>query len=451
MRERNVRPLVHRTARLRARGFTLLELLVVVTLAVMLMLGLLQIFERNTTLAKTQTQVADMQQGLRTSQNLMTRMIRMAGRGGLPAMINDGGVRKTPALDVIDNIGDGGGSLEVVPGLADGPEAVAGTDVLTVRGVFTSSVFQVNTVGGALTLFDAGGIPTDDASTAASGTIVVATPSPTGRPQGLDDLVDAINLGLPEALILVSSVDETIYGVVELNPGSSIAGANQVTLAFNVAGGTHPEYRDLYQSGTLADPALPTNLTAVAWVGVLEEYRFYVRDDDPDPDEVDPIFSMARMFPGTETPHGGDASAALDIAENVREFQVALGFDTNLGDALTDLNGDGTTDEDDLILTESATGEDDDWLFNGDADDPTESPWVPPWDDDEGTPGIPPQPEIYYVRINTLARVQSPILRYRAPLIPLIENAVVAPLNTDEERLHRRQLMQTIVDLRNIS
>lgn len=440
-----------RVAALRRRGFTLLELLVVITLAVMLMLGLLEVFERNTTLAKTQTQLAEMQQGLRTGQNLMGRLVRMAGRGGLPAMINDSGIRKTPALTVIDNIGAGGGSVEVVPGLVDGPLAVAGTDVLTVRGVFTTSIFQVNTVAGALTLLDAGGVPTDDASLAASGSLVVSSPSPTGRPQALDDLNNAIDMGLAEALVLVSSVDETVYGVVELNPGGSITGPTSVTLSFNVTAGTHPEYRELYGSGTLADPTLPTNLTSIAWVGILEEYRFYIRDADPDPTLVNPILAMARMFPATETPHGGNASATLDIAENVRELQVSLGFDTDLGDALIDRNGDGQTNEDDIILTESADGANDDWLFNSSDDDPMAGPWVPPWDDDDGTPGIPPRPEIYYVRLSTLARTHSPIFKYQAPAIPLLENAVVAPLNTELERRYRRQLLQTIVDLRNIS
>ncbi len=436
------RPTASAAARRRQAGFTLLELLVVVVLVVMLLLGLLEVFDRNSMLAKTQTQVAEMQQGLRTSQNLMSGLVRMAGRGGLPALLNDGGVRKLPAVSVRDNLT---GSLEVVPGLSGGPMAVAGTDILTVRGVFSTSIFQVNTVAGTLNLLDAGGMSTADASQAVSGTLVVSTPSPTGRPQPLGDLNDAIALGLPEALILVSSVDESIYGVVELDPGDSVAGPTSVTLAFNVAGGTHPEYRQLYRSGSASAPTLPDNLTSVAWVGILEEYRFYVRDADPNP-----MLSMARMFPATETPHGGNASATLDVAESVRELQVALGFDSVLGEALEDRNGDGETDEDDVLLTETADGSFDDWLFNGD-DDPAASPWVPPWDDDDGTPGVPPPPKLYYVRLNTLARTRSPILKYRAPAIPILENADVEPLNTDEERLYRRELLSTIVDLRNIS
>ncbi len=437
----------HSRAAHRQAGFTLLELLVVIVLVAMLTVGLLDIFDRNATLAKTQNQLADLQQGLRTSQNLMGRLSRMAGRGGLPAMINDGGVRRLPAITVIDNIGAGGGSLEVVPGLADGPTALAGTDVLTVRGAFTTSIGQVNTVdNAAFVLRDSAGLPTESASLATSGTVVLRTPSPTGRTQVLDDFNNAITMGMNEALVLVSNVDESIYAVVELNPGASAIGPSSVTLAFNVTGGMHTDgYRQLYASGNGGSPVLPTALTSVGWVGILEEYRFYVRDAVPNP-----MLSMARMFPGTQTPYGGDASAELDVAEDIREFQVALGFDSVLGDPLVDANGDGQTNDDDVVLTEYEDGENDDWLFNGD-DDPMVSPWIPPWDNDDGTPGVPPRPELYYLRINTLARTRSPVLKYQAPEIPTMENAVVTPLNTFEERLHRRQLLSTIIDLRNIS
>ena len=362
-------------------------------------------------------------------------------------MIADGALRRLPALSVRDNVGLDGGSLQVAIGLADGPLAVAGTDILTVRGVFNSSIYQVDAAGGAVTLFDAGGVPTADSSQATSGTIVVSSVSPTGGPQPLEDLSATVSLGLGEALVLVSSVDESIYGVVELDPTNSSVSSTAITIAFRVTGGAYTgDYRELYASGNGVNPALPENLSAIAWLGVLEEYRFYVRDADPNP-----VLSMARMLPGTETPHGGDASAELDIAENVQQLQVALGFHSSLGAAQTDQNGDGRTDEDDLVLTETGDGNNDDWLFNGDGDNPAVTPWVPPWDDDPATVGIPEQPELHYVRLTTVARVRSPAFDYTADVIPVLENAEVDALNEEEQLRYRRQLLQTIIDLRNIS
>lgn len=429
----------------RQSGFTLVELLVVVLLVVLLLLGLLEVFDSNSSLARRQMEVAEMQQALRAGARRMTRLIRMAGRGGLPAMLESAGGLRLPALEVRDNVGTRGRSRAVVPGLAQGPLAVAGTDILTVRGVLTTSIYQVTRGAGALALRDSAGLPVSDPGAAATGLLRVATPGPTGHPQPLDDLNNAIDMGLSEALILVGSVDPSVYAVVELDPAASTAGENDVTLAFRVAGGTHPEYRDLYLASSGPDPRLPEELTSVAWVGILEEYRFYVRDAD-----AGPTLSMARMLPATEVPHGGNASARLDVAEHIRQLQVALGHDSSLGEAPLDRNGDSRTDQSDILVTETADGGDDDWLFNGASDEPLASPWVPPWDDDETT-AIPSRPQIYFVRLSTLGRVPSPLRNFQAPIIPAIENAIMRPLNTREERRHRRQLLQTTIELRNIS
>ncbi len=156
------------------------------------------------------------------------------------------------------------------------------------------------------------------------------------------------------------------------------------------------------------------------------------------------------MIPGSENVFDGDAQQArLDLADNILDLQVALGYDSILGAAPSDQNGDGFTNEDDVLLTESDSGQDDDWLFNSDQDDPNEAPFVPPWDTDPLT-GTPPQPELYYVRLTTLARVQVPDRTYDSLLIRRIENRDVDPLNVLDERRYRRQLMQTTIDLRNL-
>jgi len=426
----------------RDAGYSLIELIVSLSITIIVLLGLFQIFEKNTEVARIQTQVADMQQSLRVAQNEMTRMIRMTGRGGLQAILNNQGTRLLPAVAVQDNVA---ADTYAVSGINQS-KVMEGTDVLSIRGVFTAPIYQINNADPtSFILYDSSGTPTTDPQSAVRGDIIVRNPSPTGIPQDLQPLEEAITDGNPEALILVSPIDERIYAIVELDPASSVDVPDaQITVRFSVNSGTHTsEYRDLYLSGTGPGPVLPSALTAAATVGILEEHRFYVRDPDPDPI---PSLAVARVYPNTEVVHGGaNTDAWLDIADGISELQIALGFDSDVGPPQTDINGDG---EIDVVITETDDGEDDDWLFNAPGDDPNDAPWVPPWNDTN--PGAPRVPRLYYVRLNTLARIQSQVRHFAAPQIQRIENSPLADTNTDAERRFRRQLLQTTIDLRNL-
>ena len=74
-----------RAARAGDQGFTLVEAIVSLLLAVGILVGVLTLFDRNNQLARSQTYVAEMQNSLRVGQADLARYIRMAGRGGLPA------------------------------------------------------------------------------------------------------------------------------------------------------------------------------------------------------------------------------------------------------------------------------------------------------------------------------------------------------------------------------
>ena len=99
----------------------------------------------------------------------------------------------------------------------------------------------------------------------------------------------------------------------------------QVTIDFAINSGTHTtEYGQLYLSGNLGSPVLPSALSSVATVGMLEEYRIYVRDPDPDPV---PSLAVARVYPNTDAVNNAldPNAAAVDIADGISELQVALG------------------------------------------------------------------------------------------------------------------------------
>ncbi len=395
-------------------GYTLLEAIVGLGILLMVLFGVLTLFDFNNKLAKAQVNVAEMQQSLRVAQSGMVRNVRMAGRGGLPpyrAQTAGYAGKLLPqgaALGVTNNVGAG---TQIG---ATNPEPVReGTDILTVRGVLSTPLFQLDPAGG-------GNI--QGAAAAGNGTLVIQEKSPTGVPQLSEEVVDQLQeivaSGRPEALLLVSATSDEIQAVVELTGGN--VSDTQATLSFRITGGKHTEdYLKLSPNGEF-----PSNLRTLAAVGILEEYRYYVRDVDPAP-----RLSRARVYPGTESPYNGNVSnLSADIADNILDLQVALGIDRN-GSQEVDDTGDGA----------------DDWLFNSPEDSPVDTTL---WNQD-GRP-------LYYVRLSTLARTDRLDHRYVSPAIDAIEDHEYdepdEPADGDRiDRSYRRRLLETVVDLRNLS
>ena len=430
----------------RAAGFSLVELLVGLAVTSMLLLTVVGVFEAGSKVARVETQTADLQQSLRASQRQITRLVNMAGRGGLALALPGVPVYRGAALAVRNAAGVGADNGEIAIGFAGTPLAVEGSDILIARGVFETPVYQVETLDpAAFTLLDSG-IPTADPTMATDGRVVIREMT-RGLAQDLTPLSDAWSGNIPEALVLMSPVDERIAAVVELDVANTVVGATRITVAFRVQGMTHPEYRNLYDSGVAPQPVLPSGLKSVAHVGILEEYRFYIRrPQSPSAGlaQTAPRLSMARMFPGTETPYlSALANAGVDLADNMLDLQVGLAFDSSLGPAATDQNGDGDVDEDDLEIHESTAGDNDDYLFNSREDDPMLAPWN----------GTAPQPELFFVRLSLLARTGRRERNHQATELLGYEDVQELRLlawNSFEERLYRRRRQQTIVELRNL-
>lgn len=424
-------------------GFSFLEVLVALTIAVFVLLAVLVAVDIGSEVSRVEIEKADLQQALRGSQRTVARSVRMAGRGGLPSVAVAGPVHDTPALTVINRAT---ASQEIAPGFAGSPVVVEDSDMLTLRGVFGTPIYQVNSADSAtLTL-----APDDaDPTTAETGQVVILDPGPASVPQSLTPLCQAIRDGLPEALILTSPLGPEVYAVVELDPGSSVAPADcanpaQLTVAFTVTGGTHTAaYRGLMVP-TLAT-GLPPALRTVASVGLLEEHRYYLRDDDP------PVLSRARFLPNTQVPWGATAAQQLaslstDIADGMLDFQVAMGFDSPLGGWFEQ---DPDNDDDDDRILEAANGLNDDWLFNAAGDDATGSPWSPPWD------AATPRPQLYFLRLSFLGRTLRFERDYLSPALTAIEDRDYSeppvPAAADRpERLFRRGLTTTVVEMRNL-
>lgn len=413
-------------------GFTLTELLVTLLIVTLVLLAVLGLFDMASRTARTQTHLADMQQSLRVAQQTVVRLVRMSGRGGLPTWNGANTLPAGVALAVSNNVA---ADTEI----AGNPAApvLEGTDVVTVRGVFNSPLYQVDPIGTAFE-YKPGN---------ATGRVTLSFETPTGAPQPLEAIRDAIlrvNGGVgggthPEALLLVSPMGQ--YAVVEMRPGGAFSPSTGVVttavIEFRVTDGVFTTAPDGPYSKISQGGSYPSTLRTVAYAGLLEEYQLFVREVRAVPgvatSELMPELVRARVYPNTNVAYARDAASLGEvIADNVLDLQVALGVDTN---------GDG-------LITEGTVGAEvapnaDEWLFNDAGDDPAPGKW--------NTGGS----ALYYLRINTLVRTDRAEPYYDDESLGVIEDKdyAQAPFNAYnaewQRRYHRRQL-RTTVDLRNL-
>jgi len=179
-----------RSRRASERGFTILELVLTMLIVVEILIGAGIAFDVHNRMARIQTQITDMQQSLRIAQYDMTRLVRMAGRGGLSASILPTAAYSsadTPpvlggiAIEIRNNVG---GAVNADPDRniaredADSPLAVAGTDILIVRGCFSNPLYQIDPA-----TFDWD--PDGDGTSTGTTVLTIPNPSLHGIPQSL--------------------------------------------------------------------------------------------------------------------------------------------------------------------------------------------------------------------------------------------------------------------------
>lgn len=423
----------------REGGFTLVELTITLLATVIVLLGILTLFDFTNRLSRVQGHVAGMQHSLRVAQLEVERVVRMAGRGGLPV------VSQTPpggAIWVANNVPAG-----TTIGDAGTHEVAEGTDVLTVRGTFDTPIYQLSQAPGTLTYFDNNGQVTADPGQAVRGRVLVTSETPTTRiPQSLVPLREAIDAEIPEALVLVNWRSPGVYAVVALDPANSAVAGNTATISFTISGNAlAAQYARLSPGGVFSP-----QMSSVASLGILEEHRYYVREVDG----FAPRLTRARALPATNIAHGpaggaNEANWALDVADNVLDLQIALGLDTTnhvprarpAGAPAEPLNLTSiAADPVNGYISEAADGEEDDWLFNSAADDRADADWLN---------ALP-----YYARMTFLVRTERPDAGlYRAPLLVSLEDREYPanhPFNSALDRRYRRRALQTVINLRNL-
>ncbi len=410
------------------RGFTLIEMSISLFVTIVILLGVLALFDFSNKLSRVQTNISEMQQSLRVAQTDAVRMIRMAGRGGLPV----GNLPNGTAVAVANNVADGTHVAD-----ATTPELVPGSDMLTIRGVFSTPIYQVDKNNPAAFTLNTPAVPI-------TGTLHIKNVTPTNIPQDLAAIKDAITNKRPEALILVSPLDAGVWALVELDPaGSDVSNPNDFKIGFKVSGGVHTiDYLKFSSAGA---GVYPPNLTSVSFVGIVEEYRYYVRrayavTGDKTSDLM-PKLTRARAYPGGTSPWNADANNwQTDLADNVFDLQVALGVDT-LAKGAGGACAAGTIAADPINcgIYESTDGENDDWMYNGEK---------------VTDPLVFANSDLYYVRLTTLARAERRDNTYQAPTLVRVEDNKYTGLpidfNSSGQRMYRRRILRTVIDMRNL-
>jgi hypothetical protein len=448
-------------------GFTVIELLISLVVAVEVLIGAAIVFDLHNRMARVQTQITDMQQSLRIAQYEMVRMLRMAGRGGLstPYQLDPGPPPRLvgTAVDVRNDVDDSDDSNQVALGI-DQPRALPGSDILTLRGCFSTPLFQINPNNG-IDFTSVGGTVYQ---------VVLSNPSFLGIPQCLRDVAEQVapgGGGLSGPMIFGGSADRSIFFVGEIVPNSAVVAGPATDCSTGAAPSTVTFQVDMQPNALSAgafDPAMGPALACQ-----VEEYRYYVREATGQfgPSHVvipQPRLARARMVPGTETPWAGAAgNLAIDIADGIFDLQVALGFDSDYP-ALNATTPGAFSDDpdnlgnDDLVFegADALTRTTDDWFLNAAGDDPTDLQWTA--HQFAGTAGTPV--DLLYLRLTLAARTTTPDPSFQAGDVDgdpangtdLLEDndydsAPAQAMKTGENAKFRRRILQTLIDLRNIS
>lgn len=331
---------------MRARGFSLVEMLVGMAIMALVIGGFLSLLDTSAKISKAQSATSEVQENLRYVMAHLVRWTRMAGAGGLPVMVGPGNAVWVPpnspgrpvAVEVINNVSAGTqvGGRNVLPG----------TDILTLRGAFTGVIKDLQTSNtnpnrkGEFSYADLDGsfkVPLEDVA---------------GSPQDLADLEMMIDDSKsPPLWVPVVFATRSIMGI-DLSGGRRRAimqyGVGIVTtkdpanreFGFRTVADldAQAEYLSMNPVG-----GFPTQLNAegtVSRVAVITDHSFFISLDD---DGVPTLYERDSV-----------ADLTQPVAQDVVDLQVALGCD---------VDGDGVAVEN---LSDPAN---DEWLLNGPGED----------------------------------------------------------------------------------
>jgi prepilin-type N-terminal cleavage/methylation domain-containing protein len=278
-----------------SKGFTLIEMLVVIALLAIIMIGLLNLLDTSSKISVVETELADTQENVRFAAYHIMRTARMMGSSAMPFAANSAGSDSWFAGELISN----------ASGTATTPfgsvAVAAGSDVLTLRGFFEIAPFFV----------DRSAVGTTTITVEESSGGLVINPN--------FDNVDHTTLE-GRGLFLMGRMDQNQYAVGQIGSGSTkdpVTSAPDRQLVINYGAGS-AQWSGLNPSGVAVTGGPPFD---VYRVGVMESYTYYVAPD----------FTLQRMR--------ADASGASSepVAVNIGNLQVELCVDVDNDNQCSDL------------------------------------------------------------------------------------------------------------------
>ncbi len=480
-----MRPLCSCAGRALSRGFTLIEMIVVVFLLALAMLGLLSAFDASARINKNEQDVADAQSAVRYGVFQMTRAIRMAGSGGLyvtQAVLNHAdpqlpGITVVNSVDAnsYDNVEDGtkvtslNGSLNVNGDIPVRP----GTDMIEVRGVINSPLLGFDQASGCL--------PCDPSAGCATcvGTRTVSAPLITRLGHVNDDAGDTTNqrpqfsqidaytagVGANPMLVIVSFNDDIHTGCSQQI--GSLMYPTYPQAPYNVGTITSPTSLVASQSfGTVnfSDPIaaqfsnteMPADdgalvasqtMTNVRHAGILDDLIYFIDNSDP---------RHPALAQGTRR---GNSFDVVTLADDVEDMQIAYGVDTDGNSAINRLTAFPPTGADpELNVSNQAGG--DEWVPNAPGADNPITHDARPYAASDFIEQANRCPRLHAVMISLVAKSHDPDPTYKAPsalgLVTMNSPVTIAPPYPDTAqypapgvKTFRRRVQTLKINLRN--
>jgi len=346
----------------RSRGFSVIELVIALAIVVVVVVAMSSLFDRSSRLSKVESAVTETQQSARYGSYQIVREARMAGAGGYPASVSEGG-GNFRQLAVSLNLGSthwgtnanfdannmNGTTDAVCIGGACGTNGAhhvrAGTDILHIRGVLLNAVYDLGSGGW-----------TPPAVGATTGTLVIqpctkyqdpaSIATDPCYPNGANDmslfpLLPAAQPSIGRLILITDLLGNSGVGkITDSVPVDVVVGTKhitRVTLTIDVGSSATPD--TTYWQTLCANGTFPASLTTPSRGGVLDDRVFFVDDGSDKGKDCNP--TNETLSPGPCHPQlavadwvDGDTAAApfstatvTPIADDVEDVQVAYGVD----------------------------------------------------------------------------------------------------------------------------